>query len=295
MNVAGRLAGQQGAGFRAAIGARGRCLRRKEVTPRGRKRQGEGARSAQVHDQLYLNRAQSRPDWVLRAWRKGRDSNPRKTCAFDGFQDHCLKPLGHPSIVICASASRTGADLAQISSPLSATVLVLQGIDDQQAYVFKTSALNHPASFPQPHADVPAVLWDELDAGGFEGFFDAMQRRRTRQTLSCFKPPDCRWRNFRFERQTFQGPAKQSPRFLALCRRQTQWQFPQITNGVLIHLSWQRQSNQPAEPDCMRVISFLLNAVRRSQKGEKLDDRHEDCQFLLENISRHRSDTADAA
>ena len=148
MNDAGRLAGQQGAGFRAAIGARGRCLRCKEVTPRGRRRQGEGARSAQVHDQLYLNKAQSRPDWVLRAWRKGRDSNPRKTFAFDGFQDHCLKPLGHPFIAICASACRTGADLAQISSSFSATTRVLQGVESQQAYVFKTSALNHSATHP---------------------------------------------------------------------------------------------------------------------------------------------------
>ena len=30
-------------------------------------------------------------------WRKGWDSNPRWTCAHDGFQDRCLKPLGHPS------------------------------------------------------------------------------------------------------------------------------------------------------------------------------------------------------
>ena len=30
-------------------------------------------------------------------WRRGWDSNPRKTCAFGGFQDRCLKPLGHLS------------------------------------------------------------------------------------------------------------------------------------------------------------------------------------------------------
>jgi hypothetical protein len=30
-------------------------------------------------------------------WRRGWDSNPRWTCAHAGFQDRCLKPLGHPS------------------------------------------------------------------------------------------------------------------------------------------------------------------------------------------------------
>ena len=31
------------------------------------------------------------------SWRKGWDSNPRWTCAHGGFQDRCLKPLGHLS------------------------------------------------------------------------------------------------------------------------------------------------------------------------------------------------------
>ncbi len=30
-------------------------------------------------------------------WRKGWDSNPRWSCPHGGFQDRCLKPLGHPS------------------------------------------------------------------------------------------------------------------------------------------------------------------------------------------------------
>ena len=30
-------------------------------------------------------------------WRKGWDSNPRTSCPVAGFQDRCLKPLGHPS------------------------------------------------------------------------------------------------------------------------------------------------------------------------------------------------------
>ena len=36
-------------------------------------------------------------------WRKGWDSNPRYPCGHAGFQDRCLKPLGHPS-----SAGRSG-------------------------------------------------------------------------------------------------------------------------------------------------------------------------------------------
>src|SRR6266511_419023 len=31
-------------------------------------------------------------------WRKGWDSNPRGAYAPGGFQDRCLKPLGHPSL-----------------------------------------------------------------------------------------------------------------------------------------------------------------------------------------------------
>jgi site-specific DNA recombinase len=34
-------------------------------------------------------------------WRKGWDSNPRWSCPHGGFQDRCLKPLGHPSLIGC--------------------------------------------------------------------------------------------------------------------------------------------------------------------------------------------------
>ena len=40
-------------------------------------------------------------DWMLAAraalWRMGWDSNPRWAFTHGGFQDRCLKPLGHPS------------------------------------------------------------------------------------------------------------------------------------------------------------------------------------------------------
>jgi hypothetical protein len=35
---------------------------------------------------------------ILGIWRKGWDSNPRYPCRHAGFQDRCLKPLGHPSV-----------------------------------------------------------------------------------------------------------------------------------------------------------------------------------------------------
>ena len=34
---------------------------------------------------------------TIENWRKGWDSNPRWACTHAGFQDRCLKPLGHPS------------------------------------------------------------------------------------------------------------------------------------------------------------------------------------------------------
>ena len=34
---------------------------------------------------------------LTRHWRMGWDSNPRYPCGHAGFQDRCLKPLGHPS------------------------------------------------------------------------------------------------------------------------------------------------------------------------------------------------------
>src|ERR1051325_7947254 len=34
---------------------------------------------------------------AARRWRRGWDSNPRYPRRYGGFQDRCLKPLGHPS------------------------------------------------------------------------------------------------------------------------------------------------------------------------------------------------------
>ena len=46
-------------------------------------------------------------------WRKGWDSNPRWSCPHGGFQDRCLKPLGHPSASArsCAIAAGPGGGI----------------------------------------------------------------------------------------------------------------------------------------------------------------------------------------
>ena len=41
----------------------------------------------------------------VRKWRSGWDSNPRYTFAYGGFQDHCLRPLGHRSYKFCTSGN----------------------------------------------------------------------------------------------------------------------------------------------------------------------------------------------
>ena len=56
-------------------------------------------------------------------WRKRWDSNPRWACTHGGFQDRCLKPLGHPSIEKAlyshkASAISTAAWAAAAASTL---------------------------------------------------------------------------------------------------------------------------------------------------------------------------------
>jgi hypothetical protein len=44
-------------------------------------------------------RVADRPRMTDAFWRMGWDSNPRDGCPSSGFQDRCLKPLGHPSII----------------------------------------------------------------------------------------------------------------------------------------------------------------------------------------------------
>ncbi len=50
----------------------------------------------------HMGRGEKSPQLMLEAivvWRRGEDSNPRTAHTVNGFQDHRLKPLGHPSIV----------------------------------------------------------------------------------------------------------------------------------------------------------------------------------------------------
>jgi hypothetical protein len=51
-------------------------------------------------------------------WRKGWDSNPRYPCRHAGFQDRCLKPLGHPSQCASHEGRRPGLQAAGRFSPI---------------------------------------------------------------------------------------------------------------------------------------------------------------------------------
>ena len=56
----------------------------------------------------------------MMAWRKGWDSNPRQAFTYGGFQDRCLKPLGHPSIFsIHRHLDRGGWDGVGFPVPIS--------------------------------------------------------------------------------------------------------------------------------------------------------------------------------
>ena len=61
------------------------------------------------------------------SWRKGWDSNPRYPCGHAGFQDRCLKPLGHPSkpwncLAFCRFAENVSKTLLPLCYPTSSGV-----------------------------------------------------------------------------------------------------------------------------------------------------------------------------
>src|SRR6266496_3932077 len=55
-----------------------------------------------------------------RVWRMGWDSNPRGACAPAGFQDRCLKPLGHPSAIVL-SALKLRRDRSPVAAILASS------------------------------------------------------------------------------------------------------------------------------------------------------------------------------
>src|SRR5262245_66477080 len=61
------------------------------------------------------------PSSVLK-WRKGWDSNPRGAYTPGGFQDRCLKPLGHPSAFDFLSTFGAGRSLKWLTCYRFATV-----------------------------------------------------------------------------------------------------------------------------------------------------------------------------
>ena len=55
----------------------------------------------------------------VRRWRRGWDSNPRWAFTHAGFQDRCLKPLGHPSSACTAEAHGDVLTLAALRGQVS--------------------------------------------------------------------------------------------------------------------------------------------------------------------------------
>src|SRR6516165_9279414 len=71
-------------------------------------RAGCGGAGIYLRENLWINTIN--PHNVLKSlvyWRMGWDSNPRCPCGHAGFQDRCLKPLGHPSFAIITTTCLT--------------------------------------------------------------------------------------------------------------------------------------------------------------------------------------------
>ena len=69
-------------------------------------------------------------------WRMGWDSNPRWTCTHAGFQDRCLQPLGHPSLLIISMAylitsTPESCELAPDWHPAARVVLLAHELSDK--------------------------------------------------------------------------------------------------------------------------------------------------------------------
>lgn len=72
-------------------------------------------------------------------WRKGWDSNPRWACTHGGFQDRCLKPLGHPSAGGCGCGRASRAPSAPVSLTQSKC-----GVECPREQVVLTMAMASP-------------------------------------------------------------------------------------------------------------------------------------------------------
>ena len=75
---------------------------------------------------LVSDHAIQRPAWSRECslrplaepdFRMGWDSNPRNACTLGGFQDRCLKPLGHPSkLVLCIIINNLDNNFSQVAA-----------------------------------------------------------------------------------------------------------------------------------------------------------------------------------
>src|SRR5829696_7844081 len=80
---------------------------------------------------------------MMLAWRKGWDSNPRGSCPPGGFQDRCLKPLGHPSSALSHAKWRWALQAAYFRS---VTLWIRMRMDCRRHVHSPTCAANLPRS-----------------------------------------------------------------------------------------------------------------------------------------------------
>ncbi len=76
-------------------------------------------------------------------WRKGWDSNPRRHHCLGGFQDRCLKPLGHPSGFPCCMLEAA----ALFKKLKKASVAARAGTVDDPAELTSASFVHKSAIF----------------------------------------------------------------------------------------------------------------------------------------------------
>jgi hypothetical protein len=105
--------------------------------------------------------------FVALAWRTEWDSNPRESCPSAGFQDRCLKPLGHPSVlrnqILGSRCQRTNVNLA-IDSDVAPPPI---------------APVNHLLEFVRPSSGTPPLLTQSRPAAALQW------RPRRRGSLPC--------------------------------------------------------------------------------------------------------------
>jgi hypothetical protein len=89
-------------------------------------------------------------------WRRGWDSNPRATSAAAGFQDRCLQPLGHPSVLARRSIHNVSGGGIVRKVPLSGAI----------GSTLRTASRGLA---PDINVRAPDLQWQVFTASGVQG------------------------------------------------------------------------------------------------------------------------------